>query len=134
MDPISLIASAAVPYLVNGADAFAKTAGKILAEKVLDLCQTIENKIKDDTYAAKTLALAKEKPQSGARQTALQGVLASKMEDDPDLAEKVRQLVDEVQKESRASNVTFDQHGQIVMGDQQNIENVQGDVNIGSRK
>jgi hypothetical protein len=58
-------------------------------------------------------------------------VLAEKMEDDPDFAEKMKTLVDEVQKES--VRTVFDQRGQTVHGSQTNIAgNVKGSVFSGS--
>jgi hypothetical protein len=65
------------------------------------------------------LSRAQEKPESKARQGALQEVLAEKMEEDPDFAEKIQKLADAVQKES--SSAVFDQRGQRVHGSQTNI-------------
>ena len=53
------------------------------------------------------------------------------MEEDPDFAEKLRMLVDEVQEEQNFARTTFDLRGQTVHGNQTNIDTVQGSVNIG---
>jgi len=118
MDPMSL-AALATPFLIKGAEAFSNTAGEKVGGKVGDLFQAVINKFKGDFYAEQTLARAKEKPESEARQGALKEVLADKMEDDSDFAEKVRRLADEIQKEN--ARTAFDQRGQTVHGPQTNI-------------
>lgn len=130
---IGLIAAAAAPYLAKGADAFSKTAGEKLGGKVVELCQTIENKFKGNAYAEETLARAKEKPESDERQAALKGVLAEKMEEDSDFAQNVSNLVKEVQKESGQARTIFNQQGQMVHASQTNIGgDVHGPVFSGS--
>lgn len=118
MDFLS-IAAVAAPFVAKGAEALAKTAGEKLGGLVGDLCQSVANKFKGDSFAEQTLAGAKEKPDSKARQGALQAVLAEKMEEDPDFAQKIQRLVDDVQKESSQS--VFDQRSQTVHGSQTNI-------------
>jgi hypothetical protein len=113
------IAAIAAPFVAKGAEALAKTAGEKLGGLVGDLCQSIAKKFKGDSYAEQTLSRAQEKPESKARQGALQEVLAEKMEEDPDFAEKIQKLADAVQKES--SSAVFDQRGQRVHGSQTNI-------------
>ena len=130
MDPMSLAALAA-PIVIKGAEAFSNAAGEKLGGKVCDLCQAVMNRFKGDPYAEQTLARAKEKPESEARQGALKEVLAEKMETDSNFAEKVRKLTDEVQKES--ARTAFDQRGQMVHGPQTNIAgNVSGHVFSGA--
>ena len=118
LDPVS-IAAIAAPYLAKGADALAKTAGEKIGGIVGDLAQSVANKFKGDSFAEQTLAGAQEKPDSKARQGALQAVLAEKMEDDPDFARTVQKLVDALQKGSAGS--VFDQRNQTVHGSQTNI-------------
>ncbi|NYT08561.1 MAG: CHAT domain-containing protein [Methanosarcinales archaeon] len=118
LDPVS-IAAIAAPYLAKGADALAKTAGEKIGGIVGDLAQSVANKFKGDSFAEQTLAGAQEKPDSKARQGALQAVLAEKMEDDTDFAKTVQKLVDALQKGSAGS--VFDQRGQTVHGPQTNI-------------
>lgn len=130
MDILS-IAAVAAPYVAKGAEALVKTAGEKLGGVVGDLCQSVANKIKGDSFAEQTLAGAREKPDSKARQGALQAVLAEKMEEDPDFAKTIQGLVEAVQKEKSGS--VFNQTGQTVHGSQTNIAgNVNGPVLSGT--
>ena len=89
------------------------------------------DKFKGDSYAEQTLDRAKEKPEAEGRQSALKQVLAEKLEEDPDFAEKMQKLVDEVQK--GGTRTIFDQRGQTVHGAQTNIAgNVSGTVLSGT--
>ncbi|HWQ19338.1 MAG TPA: hypothetical protein VN455_06120, partial [Methanotrichaceae archaeon] len=121
MMDISLVAAAATPFLAKGADAFIKIAGEKAAGKIADLCQTVENKLKGDSSAEQMLTRAREKPESKGRQTALEGVLAEKMEDDPVFAENVRKLVEEAKREAASASRISNQQGQTVHGPQTNI-------------
>jgi len=129
MDPLTLAAIAA-PFVAKGAEAFSNAAGEKLGAKVEELCQAVINKFKGDSDAEETLALAQKKPDSKGRQSALEEVLAEKLEADPDFAAKVYELVDEVQK--GGTKTVFDQRGQTV-GTQTNIAgNVNGPVLSGN--
>lgn len=98
---ISTLASAAMallgPYLVKGAEEFAKVAGKAAAEKIGALYQAIKEKFKGDDYAKQTLARTEEQPTSKSRQTALESLLVELMEQDTKFAEMVLRLVQEGQ-------------------------------------
>jgi len=128
LDPVSLAALAA-PFLAKGAEAFTKTAGEKLGGKIVELCQTVGDKFKGDSYAEQTLACAKEIPESEDRQSALKSILTEKMNADSGFAEDMKKLLDEMQKGAASTHTTFDQRGQTV-GTQTNIENVHGSVNI----
>ena len=129
MDPLTLAAIAA-PFVAKGAEAFSNAAGEKLGAKVGELCQAVINKFKSDSDAEETLALAQKKPDSKGRQSALEEVLAEKLEADPDFASKVQKLVDEMQKGD--TRTAFDQRGQTV-GTQTNIAgNVNGPVLSGN--
>lgn len=137
MDIIS-IAAIAAPYLAKGAEALAKTAGDKIGGLIGDLCQSVADKFKGDSYAEQTLARAKEKPDSKATLGVLQEVLAEKMEKDADFAEKIQKLVDALEKGS--PRAAFDQRGQTIHGSQTNINQanapvfsgtISGSVNIG---
>jgi len=130
---VSMIVAAIAPLLAKGAEALAKTASEKVTGKVVELCHTIENKFKGDSYAEQTLARAREKPESEDRQIALKTILTEKMEGDPDFAQKVTKLIEEVQKEQGSSRTVFNQQGQTVQGPQTNIGgNVQGNVHSGT--
>jgi len=131
LDPVSLAALAA-PFLAKGAESFTKTAGEKLGGKIVELCQAVVDKFKGDSQAEKTLARAKEMPESEDRQSALKGILTEKMKADVDFTEEMRKLLDEIQKSAASTHTTFDQRGQTV-GTQTNIGNVQGSVNIGTK-
>jgi hypothetical protein len=122
MDPLTLAAIAA-PFVAKGAEAFSKSAGDKLGAIVGELCQAVIDKFQGDSDADETLALAQKKPDSKGRQSALEEVLAEKLEADPDFASKVQRLVDDLQK--GGSSTAFDQRGQTVHGPQTNIA---GDV------
>lgn len=113
------IASVVAPIMVKGTEVPAKTIGGKLSGLISDLCQLVANKFKGDSYAEQTLVRARQKPESRDRQSALMLLLAEKMEEDPDFAQKIQQLVDAVQKENSRS--VFDQRGQTVHGSQTNI-------------
>ena len=131
LDPVSLAAFVA-PLLAKGAEAFTKTAGEKLGGKMVDLCQSVVDKFKEDSYAEQTLACAKEMPESEDRQAALKGILAEKMNEDPAFAEDVKKLFDEMKNEASSTYTIFDQRGQNV-GTQTNIRTVQGSVNIDTK-
>ena len=131
LDPVSL-AALATPFLAKGAEAFTKTAGEKLGGKVVELCQAVVDKFKGDSYAEQTLARVKEMPESEDRQIALKGVLTEKMKADGDFTEKIKKLLDGMQKDAASTYIAFDQRGQTV-GMQTNIGNVQGAVDIGTK-
>ncbi|MCK6630332.1 MAG: hypothetical protein L6R45_34825 [Anaerolineae bacterium] len=83
------------PYLVKAGEAFAEKAGEKLAEKVGELYQVIKKKFKGDTYAEQTLTRVEEKPEAKGRQDALIAVLAEKMQEDTNFAEKMQRLLEE---------------------------------------
>jgi hypothetical protein len=130
MDPISLAAALAAPYVAKGAEAFSKTAGEKIGGIVGELCQTVADKFKGNSLAEQTLAYAKEKPESEDRQGALKFVLADKMKEDPGFAEKVKKLVDEAQKGQTKTG--FDLRGQTVHGNQTNIREANASVLSGT--
>jgi hypothetical protein len=140
MDPMSLAAMAA-PIIIKGAEAFSKSAGEKLGEKIDQLSQAAINKFKGDSYAEKTLIRAREKPNVESRQSALEEILAEKMLEDQDFAEKMRLILDELQNDGTRS--LFDQRGQTVNGPQTNINKanapvfsgiINGSVNIENQK
>jgi hypothetical protein len=98
--------------------------GDKLGAKVAELCQAVVDKFKGDSDAEETLALARKKPESKGRQSALEEVLAEKLQADPDFAARVKKLLDKVSKPG--SRTAFDQRGQTVQGSQTNIA---GNVN-----
>jgi hypothetical protein len=127
------IAAFAAPFVAKGAEFFSKTLGEKLGGLVGDLCQSVADRFKGDASAQQTLASAQEKPDSKARQVALQAAIAEKMEEDADFAEKIQRLVDAIKKEGAGS--VFDQQGQTVHGPQTNIAGgVQGAVFSGQFK
>lgn len=90
---IGTIASAAAQILIN------KGMEKLLdkAPKGIDeLYQKIKARISGDSKAEQALNRAEQMPESRERQAALENVIAEKMNEDPDFAENVRQLVEKV--------------------------------------
>ena len=117
------IAAIAAPYLAKGADALAGTIGEKLGGLVGELFFLVKEKFKGDDSAEQALAAAQERPDSKAKQLALQAAIAEKMEADAAFAEEIKRLVDSIKKER--SRAAFDQRGQTVHGSQTNIA---GDV------
>ena len=127
------IAAFAAPFVAKGAEFFSKTVGEKLGGMVGDLCRSVADRSKGDAGAQQTLAAAREKPDSKARQLALQAAIAEKMEDDADFAEEIQKLIDAIKKEGAGS--VFNQQGQTVHGPQTNIAGgVQGTVFSGQFK
>ncbi len=121
------IAALAAPFVAKGAEVFSKTVGEKLGGLVGDLSGSVADRFKGDASAQQALAGAQEKPDSKARQAALQAAIAEKMEDDADFAEEIQRLVETIKKEGAGS--VFDQRGQTVHGPQTNIAGgVQGAV------
>ncbi len=126
MDILS-IAAIAAPFVAKGAEVFSKTLGEKLGGLAGDLSQSVVDRFKGDAKAQEVLAAAQEKPDSRARQAALQAAIAEKMEDDADFAGEIQRLVDAIKNER--TGLAFDQRGQTVQGPQTNIAGgVQGSV------
>jgi hypothetical protein len=112
----------------EGEDSSTK-AGEKMGGSAGKLCKAVADRFKGDAYAEQTLARAREKPDSAERLSALKGILAEKMNDDPNFAQKMEKLVQEAEKEKEGSGSVFDQRGQTVHGAQTNIAgNVHGPV------
>jgi len=121
------IAAIAAPFVAKGAEVFSKTLGEKLGGLAGDLSQSVVDRFKGDAKAQEVLAAAQEKPDSRARQAALQAAIAEKMEDDADFAGEIQRLVDAIKNER--TGLAFDQRGQTVQGPQTNIAGgVQGSV------
>ena len=131
LDPVGL-AALATPFLAKGAESFTKTAGEKLGGKIVELCQSVADKFKGDSYAEQTLARAHEMPESEDRQNALKGILTEKMKADSVFAEEIKTLLDKMSKDGANTHIAFDQRGQTI-GTQTNIGNVQGVVNVGNK-
>ena len=127
------IAAFAAPFVAKGAEVFSKTVGEKLGGLVGDLSRSVADRFKGDASAQQALSGAQEKPDSKARQVALQVAIAEKMEDDADFSEEIQRLVETIKKESAGS--VLDQQGQTVHGPQTNIAGgVQGTVFSGQFK
>jgi hypothetical protein len=96
---IETIATAAAallgPYLAQAGQAFAKKAGEQLVSTIGALYSAIKSRFKGDAHAEQTLTRLEQDPGSGRRQAALEDVLMEKMEQDPEFAEKIRQLIED---------------------------------------
>jgi len=90
------IAAIAAPFVAKGAEVFSKTLGEKLGGLAGDLSQSVVDRFKGDAKAQEVLAAAQEKPDSRARQAALQAAIAEKMEDDADFAGEIQRLVDAI--------------------------------------
>ena len=126
------IAALAAPIVTKGAEAFSKTAGEKLGGKIDQLSQAVINKLKGDTHAEQILSRARETSDSAEQQSALKSILEAKMKEDPSFAEEMAKLENELQNGMASAHTTFYQSGQTI-GIQNNIGNVQGSVNIGTK-
>jgi len=115
---VSMIVAAIAPLLAKGAEALAKTASEKVTGKVVELCHTIETNSKAIRMPSRHWR-GQEKPESEDRQIALKTILTEKMEGDPDFAQKVTKLIEEVQKEQGSSRTVFNQQGQTVQARRQ---------------
>ncbi len=126
------IAALASPFVAKGAEVFSKTVGEKLGGLVVDLSRSVADRFKGDSSAQQALAGAQEKPDSKAKQAALQAAIVEKMEEDADFAEEILRLVDAIMKEGAGS--VFDQRGQSVQTQTNIAGGVQGAVFSGQFK
>ena len=131
LDLVSIAAFAA-PIVAIGAEAFSKAAGEKLGGNIDRLSQAVINKLKGDAHAEQILSRAREMPDSPEQQNALKSILEVKMKEDPVFAEEMAKLEDEMQNDMASAHASFYQSGQTI-GIQNNIGNVQGSVNIGTK-
>lgn len=131
-EPITLAAAAVAllaPYLVKTGEAFASKAGEALAEKAAALYQTIKSRFTEDTYANETLLRLQEAPDSKARQTGLENVLAEKIEEDPAFGEIVRHLIQQAKAADTQNVISYGERSVAIGGDVTNASINTGDVN-----
>jgi hypothetical protein len=132
VEPVSLAATAVVllaPYLVKAGEAFAEKAGEALAEKTGALYRTIKGKFTNDSYAEQTLLRLEESPDSKGRQTALEHLLAEKMEEDSAFAEQVQRLIEEAKAADTRNIISYGERSVAIGGDVTNSNINTGDIN-----
>lgn len=137
VEPVSLAATAVVllaPYLVKAGEAFAEKAGEALADKTGALYRAIKSKFTDDTYAEQTLLRLEEAPDSEGRQTALEHLLAEKMEEDSGFAEQVRRLIEEAKAADTRNVISYGERSVAIGGDVTNTNINTGDINSSSNR
>jgi hypothetical protein len=96
MDPTTLAAAAVGllgPFFTKAAENIADTA----TEKIGALYQAVKAKFHGDAYQQAVLQGAEERPESQARLSALEGLLAETLEQDPEFAATLIRLVEETQ-------------------------------------
>ena len=97
MDPATIatltgsVLSVITPYVVKGADEFAKLVGETAFEKAKGLFAALKHKLSGDREAADTLARFEEKPQR--YQPVLQDILAEKLAQDPEFAAEMERHI-----------------------------------------
>jgi hypothetical protein len=91
-----------------------KVSGK-LAEKIEEIYQKVKEKLSSDPYANQTLKRVEEDPMSERRQSTLEDVVSEKMEEDPNFAEEIKRLVEEVKKIPGSSNVIASGQGAVAI-------------------
>lgn len=90
MDPAAIatltgsVLSVITPYVIKGADEFAKLVGEAAFEKAKALFAALKHKLSPDKEATETLARFEEKPQR--YQPVLQDILSEKLAQDPEFA------------------------------------------------
>jgi hypothetical protein len=111
VEPISATVGAAIallaPYLAKAGEGFATSMGQKLAGKASALYGAVKNKFKGDPDAEEILARVEEQPESKTRRVALEGVLAQKIDEDPDFATTVRQLVEEAKAADQGNVIAW---------------------------
>ena len=102
MMDIPALATAAVallsPYLVKGSEAFAKKVGDAAFAGVEKLAALVKGKLTGPAEAA-ALASLEAKPDDARRQGALEVQIEDALKADPDFAETLQALVEDVKKE-----------------------------------
>lgn len=97
----SIIAAAAAsliaPYITKGSEAFISEFGKSAGQKFGELLHLVKNQFEGDKEAETVLDLVEKNPQSKARVASLEEEIAKKMREDPDFANKLSALMEQVQ-------------------------------------
>jgi hypothetical protein len=128
---IGTIAAAAIPILIKGVETFSQKLG----EKASDgLYQKIRAKLSRDSCAEQTLIRAKQMPESKGRQAALEEVIAKKMNEDPDFAENVRQLVEKATASGGGYVISYGERSVAIGRDAKGNTIITGDNNAVSDK
>src|SRR5260370_15840317 len=97
MDPATIatltgsVLSVITPYVVKGADEFAKLVGEAAFAKAKGLFAALKHKLSADPEAADTLAHFEEKPPR--YQPALQDILSENLAKDPEFAAELEQHI-----------------------------------------
>lgn len=120
------------PYLAEAGKEFAKKAGEDLGGKAAELFQALKGKFAGDSDAEQTLALLETKPESTARQSALQEVLAEKMQVDPDFAATMERLVQEAKQADQRKVIAFGERSVAIGGNATGNTIITGDHNTAS--
>jgi hypothetical protein len=117
MDPatISALASGAVaalaPYLAKAGEAFAKGIGETASGKIGVLYQTLKNRFRSHPAADESLANLEATPDDEGTRAALRHQLEKEMRADPDLADTLRQLLEEIGQDKKAATFLTQVYG-----------------------
>ncbi len=127
MDPATIatltgsVLSVITPYVVKGADEFAKLVGEAAFAKAKGLFAALKHKLSADPEAADTLAHFEEKPQR--YQPVLQDILSEKLAKDPEFAAELEQhikgmgpVLEVVQRMKEAEGVVGIEAGRVASG------------------
>ena len=142
MEPISVIAAAAItiliPYFQEVGKGFAKKAGESAWEKCEDLYQALIKKFKGKPSAEEALSDLKNNPTDEDNQASLRKELRKFLEVDKVFAEELSRLIDDAQKAgifvsgsgavATSGGTAAGANGIAIHG------NVDGGINIGANK
>jgi hypothetical protein len=131
---IGTIAAAATPILIKGVETFSQKLGEKASEEIDGLYQKIRARLSGDSYAEQTLTRAKQMPESKGRQAALEEVIAEKMNEDPDFAENVRQLVEKATASGGGNVISYGERSVAIGRDAKGNTIITGDNNAVSDK
>ncbi len=113
--PINMIASGVVavltPYLAKAGEAFAEGIGETASSKIGVLYQALKNRFRGHPAADEALAKLEAAPDDKGTQAALRDQLEKKMKADPDLADTLRQLLEEIGQDEQAATFLTQVYG-----------------------
>ena len=98
-------ASLIAPYVAKGSEAFVGEFGKSAGQKFGELLDLVNDNFKGDSEAETVLDLAEKNPQSKARVALLEEEIGKKMKEDPDFANKLSALTEQVHETESGKSV-----------------------------
>lgn len=116
------------PYLAKAGENVAGKVGDAMYKQAQTLYTVIKDKFKGDQTAEKTLARVKQEPDKKTWKDAFLGVLTMKLEEDPEFANTIKQLVQEAEKLPGGDNISQEMNISGTTGDVFQIGKMEGNI------